>query len=419
MTDLHGEQISRLAAHVDPVLAAFTPLWWLWPSPALLLVAQAVAISLGALPVFWLAAKHLRSERAALAFALAYLVYPPVQWLTLDEFHTVALACPLLLFAFWYLDEERPWAAGAFAAVAVLTKEEIGLVVAALGLWYLISHRKAAGIAFAAAGAAWAAFAIAVVVPHYNDGASSAFYGRYEKVGGSPGGLLETAATDPLLLVGTAFDARGLGYLAALALPLLALSLLSPLVLLIAAPELAINLLSSTPTQTSIHFHYTAAEIPWLVAAAVLGSRWLVRRKLLSPVAVGGAVLLACLVANWRLGAVPIWRYVPGGETLQARAAVVSAHDRVLEDAVELIPEGVAVSASNPLGAHLSERRRIFSFPFVEEARWIAVDSRSGFYSDRIDPAAVAAGVARLRQDLGWRIVFERDGVLVFRRVAG
>ena len=33
MTDLHGEQISRLAAHVDPILVLFAPLWWLWPSP--------------------------------------------------------------------------------------------------------------------------------------------------------------------------------------------------------------------------------------------------------------------------------------------------------------------------------------------------------------------------------------------------
>ena len=36
ITDLQGEQISRLGAHVDPILVAFAPLWWLWPSPAML-----------------------------------------------------------------------------------------------------------------------------------------------------------------------------------------------------------------------------------------------------------------------------------------------------------------------------------------------------------------------------------------------
>ena len=85
VTNLQGDQVSRLGSHVDPILVAFAPLWWIWPSPSMLLAAQAVAIALGALPVFWLARKHLGSERAGLGFALAYLLYPAVQWLTLDR----------------------------------------------------------------------------------------------------------------------------------------------------------------------------------------------------------------------------------------------------------------------------------------------------------------------------------------------
>ena len=106
MTSLRGDQISRLAAHVDPILVLFAPLWWIWPSPHMLLAVQAVVIALGAAPVFLLARKHLGSPRAALGFGLAYLLYPATGWLTLNEFHPVALATPLLLFAFWYLDED-------------------------------------------------------------------------------------------------------------------------------------------------------------------------------------------------------------------------------------------------------------------------------------------------------------------------
>ena len=100
MTNLYGAQISRLAAHVDPILVVFAPLWWIWPSPDLLLVVQALAVAAGAWPVFLLARRHLASPRAALGFALAYLVYPATGWLTLNEFHPVALATPFLLFAF-------------------------------------------------------------------------------------------------------------------------------------------------------------------------------------------------------------------------------------------------------------------------------------------------------------------------------
>ena len=38
ITGLRGDQVSRLGAHFDPILAAFAPLWLLWPSPDLLLV---------------------------------------------------------------------------------------------------------------------------------------------------------------------------------------------------------------------------------------------------------------------------------------------------------------------------------------------------------------------------------------------
>src|SRR5215471_17844519 len=74
ITNLQGAQVSRLGAHVDPILVLFAPLWWIWSSANMLLVAQAVAVGLGAFPVFWLARKHLGSARAGLGFALVYLL---------------------------------------------------------------------------------------------------------------------------------------------------------------------------------------------------------------------------------------------------------------------------------------------------------------------------------------------------------
>src|SRR5690242_15001974 len=47
ITSQRGEEVTRLAVHVDPFLAFLTPLWVVWPSPLMLLVFQAVAVSLG------------------------------------------------------------------------------------------------------------------------------------------------------------------------------------------------------------------------------------------------------------------------------------------------------------------------------------------------------------------------------------
>jgi uncharacterized membrane protein len=413
VTNLAGEQVSRLGSHTDVVLVLFAPLWWIWPSASMLLTVQAAAIALGAVPVFWLARKHVGSERAGIGFALAYLLYPATTWLALNEFHPVALATPALLYAFWYLDEDRLIPFALFATLAAASKEEVALVVGGYGVWYAVARgRRVAGAAIAGAGLLCSALAIAVVIPHFNGG-QSAFEGRYSEVGGSPGGILHTALHDPGLLFRVAFDHAGFHYLVDLVLPLAGLCLLSP-VALVALPELAINLLSSAPTQSSIHFHYTAAEIPALVIAAVFGAARIAPRW---RIPVAAVVVLTALAGSYRLGAIPIWRELPGGETLQAHAATVTEHDRIAARALALIPDDAVVSATNSLGAHLSARRRLLSFPLIQDATWIAADETQPGYADRIAPLPTAAQLVWLRRNPAWRLAFEQDGVLVFRRV--
>jgi len=405
VTTLTGEQALRLGAHIDPVLILFAPLWWLWPSPDLLLVAQAVAIALGALPVYWLARKHLASRRAGVGFALAYLVYPPTTWLALNEFHPGGLAMPALLFAFWYLDEDRLALFGVFALLASICREDVPLVLAGFGVWYALARGgRAAGAAIAAVGVTWTAIAVGIVIPHFGAGQST-FSGRYSEARG--------ALHDPPALVRLMFDHAGMHYLLDLVLPLAGLCLLAPIALA-ALPALLLNLLSATPTQTSIHFHYTAAEIPPLIAAAVLGGARLRHRWRLPAATI---VLAASLTGNYMLGAIPVWSELPGGETLQARAAVVSEHDRVAARALALIPPHAVVSATNSLGGHLSARRRVLSFPFIRDAAWVAVDESRPGYADRLAPLPTAAQVVWLRRNPAWRLVFEHDAVLVFHRV--
>ena len=52
VTTADGKQASRLGSHVDPILAVFAIPWLVWPSPEMLLVAQAVIVSLAAWPAY-------------------------------------------------------------------------------------------------------------------------------------------------------------------------------------------------------------------------------------------------------------------------------------------------------------------------------------------------------------------------------
>ncbi len=304
-----GEQMTRLGAHVDPILVLLTPLWVVVPSPLTLAAAQIVAVSLGALPVLWLGRRHLGSDNAAMLMAVAYLAYPWLSWSALDAIHPVTFAIPLLLYAIWALDADRLAVFAVFAVLVAATGELMGLTIAALGVWYALARgRRREGSVIAALGAAWTFVALLVVVPAFADGASR-FYGFYERVGGSPRGLLETAVTDPTAILAEVFAGNVIVFCVALAAPLAGLFLLAPGLAAAALPQLLLNALADPDGPIDPRQHYLAAILPCLFAATVLGLARL-RAKDRAPVAamiVVVSVGLSVLFGPWGPGAEPLW----------------------------------------------------------------------------------------------------------------
>jgi uncharacterized membrane protein len=240
-TAVTGDQVPRLGWHVDPLLVLFAPVWLVWSSPVILVVVLAAAVSAGALPVYWLARKHLGSDRAAFYFALAYLAYPVTQWNALDPnlgFNPVSLALPLLLYALWWLDEERWMRFGVVALLAAAANEQIPLILGCLGLWYGVTRRRpAVGAAMFATGLAITAVDFLYIVPHFNPAGANAFAYRYGGVGGTAVGILKTVLLHPLNAADVMLTEHKLAYLVLLFVPLLGLCFRAPLLLVAAVPR--------------------------------------------------------------------------------------------------------------------------------------------------------------------------------------
>ena len=182
-----------------------------------------------------------------------------------------------------------------------------------------------AGAVIVAAGTTVAILATAVVVPHYAPGGGSPFEGRYAAVGGSPAGIVRGAVRAPApprrggdRAPRSLLSRRPARYRSAACRSWRRFSRRAPL------PELALNLLSDTRTQTSIHFHYTAAAIPGLVMAAVLGAARVQRRWPGSSPILGRALVLLVLASGVVLGPLPVWAHVPFGSKLATRDHVVT-----------------------------------------------------------------------------------------------
>jgi uncharacterized membrane protein len=405
VTDSNGRETVRLGGHVDMFLVLLVPLWWVWPSPLMLLVFQALAVAAGALPVYWLARKHLGSERTAANFAFAYLLYPATQFNAFTPatgFHPVSIAVPFVLFAIWFLDEDRLVPFVAFALLAASTKEEIPAAVGCLGIWYAVRKgRRVAGLSIFTVGLAVTLVNFLVVIPHYAPNGTSAFGGRYADVGSTPGGILRRAVTDPGAIVHSVATVHKLAFCALVLAPFLGLWLLEPLLLLGAVPDLAINLLSSKSAQTSIGYHYTAGIVPFVIAASVLGASRVRGRAPRISLAVLVAVCLVAVLSPLALVPRDLERVFGSG----VRAARTHALD--------LIPAGASVSASNQLGAYLSARRLISVFPYGRRGSWMIVDLADPSYPTPAYRHAAAA----IASDPDWMLVYSSHGIEVLRRM--
>jgi uncharacterized membrane protein len=405
LTAPSGHQGSRLGSHVDPFLVLLSPVFWIWSSPLLLLVVQVLAVSSGALPVFWLARKHLGSSRAAAHFAFAYLLYPATQFNAFtpgDGFHSVSLAVPLVLFAVWFLDEDRFVAFSAVALLACSTKEEIPLAIGCLGIWYAVRRgHRLFGLSVFGIGLGLTLFNFMWVIPHFSPTGASPFADRYSGVGGTPSGMAHKLYSDPAAFVHAVATGHKAGYLALLLLPSLGLFLLEPLLFLGALPDLAINLLSSNVNQTTLQFQYTAGILPFVVAATIFGAARLMKyRQLDLPLWVLAAAAAVAIYS-------PIYLGMSDVRGLGSPLVAAKQH------AVSLVPESAPVAATNRLGGYLSERRLIYTFPYVGRARWIVADVHDGTY---IDVRGFKRVVRRYERSEAWRTVFSSHGIVVLRR---
>lgn len=164
---VEGITLSRLARHVELIYFFLAPLYALWPTPSTLLILQAGLATLGAVPAYKIAQRHLNHSPSALTVAAIYLFYPVMQTAVLFEFHADTLAMPMLLFALDSLDRKARRSYFFWIVLALSCKFYVAVPVTALGviLWWQGERRLGGQTLFLAL--AWGAIAFGVIRPYF------------------------------------------------------------------------------------------------------------------------------------------------------------------------------------------------------------------------------------------------------------
>jgi uncharacterized membrane protein len=444
---------TRLALHVEPILLLLAPLYLVHAGAETLLVAQTVALALGAVPLLALSLRRMPdAPLLGVGFAAAYLAAPEILGEALFDFHPVALATPLLLAAIWALDAGRYRWFLAAAVLAAAGKEDVALALVPLGAFIALRRgRPRLGWSVALGSVAWTALCFLVIIPHFNHGTSTGgnpFWYRYTDLGDSPSIAIGRLVHDPLSLLPVVSSPAKRGYVALLLRTGGGLGILAPFWWLAALPELAINLLSTQPAQYSGFYQYNAVLLAVLSASAVYGTALLrqARRDALagaarpatdaaprSPAgriqrAVGGWMaligrlplpprLIPPLVVAWLLAGAML-NLAAIRPTLDGfwQTGPASSDPARVGALLRQIPADAVVAATDTLDPHLSDRETIYllSDPQAYTAAYVAVDLSTVPGPWQQEETKVYASMASSGH---YRIVGVTGSVVVLRRV--
>lgn len=332
IASLKGPGVNVLGDHFSPAMALLAPAYRLAPTPATLLVAQAILLTSPVLPLGrWALATAGRMASLAVMTAVV-LSFGLVQALAFDV-HEVMWAVPLLAWSCVCLGQRRWRAAVMWAVPLVLVKEDLGLTLAAVGLVVLLGGRRRLGLAAIVGGLGATVLEMGVLVPWVNAGH------HYDYLAGATGGRADLATL--LGLAGNAADLSRWNTFLLLLAPTLALAVRSPL-LLVAAPTIGWRLLTTNPAYASPYYHYNAVLVPIVLAAFVDGLlRWRragltwtpARQRVVVGTGLAVALVLGAQFSMPVLGSIDD----PVRET---------AADRLRAD-LDVIPSGATVAATN------------------------------------------------------------------------
>jgi uncharacterized membrane protein len=364
LTDPVGtRQESRLAIHADFMLILLAPLYLIWSNPKMLLLVQAIFLGLGAIPIYWISVRKLKSKPIALLFALAYLLYPPRERTMLYDFHTVALAGPLLLFTFWYMEEKRWIMFSVFALLAAICKEQIWLVTAFMGVYITVVQRQRfVGTAVFIVSAIIFYLLFWKYIPAVAVGGQHFAFIYLSEFGSDQNGILKHIFTQPAVVLSTLFHLDRLYYLFQLFFPVGFLSFVSPWFLLFAAPSFAINLLSNNPLMRQIDFQYNSVIAPFIFIAAIEGFaivwRKFVKKNKEAARYMAAWFVFCMILSSYLWGELPVGRDTRFGSFIKPQKNIP-----LMQSVTHQISSSYTVSATNNVGAHVSERKVLYNFP--------------------------------------------------------
>lgn len=376
--------LSHFAVHISPVYYLILPLYYVFPSPLTLQIAQAVALCAGVVPVVLLARHHRLPNPIVLLLGVLYAFYPVLSTGCFYDLHENCFLPLFLLFTFFFYEKRNYLCMYLFAILTLSVKEDAAVYLLLFALFVLLSERNylhggilaAVSIGyFLLCGYLLTRFGTGMMINRFDN----LIYNKEEGLLGA----VKTALANPGYLLDQLFTTRGntwekVMYVLQMLLPLGLLPFCTKRASrwLLVAP-LLINLLTYYTYQYDIGFQYHFGILAFLFYAVIknLPDLELPTRRTLLGVAV------ACCLCFYLANVVPkLTTYTERWENGQ------QTYTR-MEEMLDTIPEDASVTASSFLIAHIADRDVIYELQYHQavDTEYVVFDLRYKVSQNEID----------------------------------
>lgn len=404
--------------HFNPILVPLSMLLWIFPFTVTPLVAQALIVALGGIPLYLLARDLLKSKTAAIFVCLAYFFFLGLQMAIDFDFHTATLA-PTFFFLSFYLAYKKKWLWYFVSLIPLLmVKENISLHVLFLGLYLMFSKKTFKyGIATAFVGAVWFVIVTQFVMP-----AVSAYGFRYfeytQALGSSPAEAIKTIIANPLHVVHFTFNHElKITTLLNLFFSFGFVPLFSPATAFLAIPMIGENLWNDNISRW-FGFHYNFAPAVAFAIASVFGIGNLskiLRRQ--NDKLVKTAIAVFIFICSFGVAAKGDMALL---KLLNPSFYRFSPAVRDTYEAMKVVPKNASVFAQDSIVPHFATRDKVYNFPYNSmperfDSDYVVMSVGLSAFPFT-DEGKVAAEIKSLMTTTHWRVYKRVNGAFVLKK---
>lgn len=430
--DIAGAEINYFGVHFSPITFLYVPFYYLFGSYTLLII-QVAAILFGGYGIFKYASYTLQDRFLPFLFLVQFLSLWGITSALSYDFHNNVVAAMLVPWLIYSFEKRDRMKILLFFVLILFAMENMSLWLAFIVLGLMLKHHKLGLKSFLKleiplflVSLLYFIVVVCVVMPAIA-GPGFGQLNRYAYLGSSLPEIVVNAISHPLKTLMLVFEnptgeaiyngIKGESHFMILVSGGIAF-FFRPAYMVMLFPVYLQKFLSDNYLMWGINGQHSIEFIPLISLALVDLSRWLRGRKWKY-----GMAILFTLTTIGFTGATmehrkSLW-YTATNTAFYSKEHYRPGLDlKAIYHALKLIPSKATLSVCPALAPHLASRERIYHFPVIRDAEYVALfTAKRGTYP--LTEEEFNEKIGELKESGEFHVVYEENDLVILRRIRG